>query len=391
MLPAPRKLLQSSVQTLGGNVQTLEDEANADVADTLIDDALDVGSGRTNGADGTPGNPDGGAAPSGTNAGAVNPPPGSGRRLSQLQPGALQTTIGDAQTVEDQANADIADVAADDALDLISGRTNGADGPAPPGRRLHQLQPTGVQTTVGDVQTAEDQANADVADRVADDALDVVSGRSNGYDDTNSLGRKLLQSGEVQTLGGDVQTLEDEANADVADTLIDDALDVGSGRTNGADGTPGNPDGGAAPSGTNAGAVNPPPGSGRRLSQLQPGALQTTIGDAQTVEDEANADIADVAADDALDLVSGRTNGADGPAPPGRKLLQAGEVQILGGDVQTLEDEANADVADTLIDDALDVGSGRTNGADGTPGNPDGGAAPSGTNAGAVNPPPGSG
>ncbi|DBA72214.1 TPA: hypothetical protein ACH3X2_010609 [Trebouxia sp. C0005] len=120
MLPAPRKLLQSSVQTLGGNVQTLEDEANADVADTLIDDALDVGSGRTNGADGTPGNPDGGAAPSGTNAGAVNPPPGSGRRLSQLQPGALQTTIGDAQTVEDQANADIADVAADDALGTLA-------------------------------------------------------------------------------------------------------------------------------------------------------------------------------------------------------------------------------------------------------------------------------
>ena len=41
----------------------------------------DVGSGRTNGADG-PGKPDGGAAPSGTNAGAVNPPPGSsGKRL----------------------------------------------------------------------------------------------------------------------------------------------------------------------------------------------------------------------------------------------------------------------------------------------------------------------
>ncbi len=79
----------------------------------------DVGSGRTNGADGTPGKPDGGAAPSGTNAGAVNPPPGSGRRLSQLQPGALQTTIGDAQTVEDQANADVADVAADDALGII--------------------------------------------------------------------------------------------------------------------------------------------------------------------------------------------------------------------------------------------------------------------------------
>ena len=34
-------------------------------------------------------------------------------------------------------------------------------------------------------------------------------------------------------------------------------------------------------------------------------------------------------------------------------VLCAGEVQILGGDVQTLEDEANADVADTLIDDAL--------------------------------------
>ena len=79
----------------------------------------DVGSGRTNGADGTPGNPDGRAAPSGTNAGAVNPPPGSGRRLSQLHPGALQTTIGDAQTVEDQANADIADVAADDALGIV--------------------------------------------------------------------------------------------------------------------------------------------------------------------------------------------------------------------------------------------------------------------------------
>lgn len=57
------------------------------------------------------------------------------------------------------------------AADLISGRTNGADGPAPPGRKLHQLQPTAAQTTAGDVQTAEDQANADVADRLADDAL----------------------------------------------------------------------------------------------------------------------------------------------------------------------------------------------------------------------------
>ncbi len=31
-------------------------------------------------------------------------------------------------------------------------------------------------------------------------------------------------AGEVQTLGDNLQTLEDEANADVADTLIDDAL-----------------------------------------------------------------------------------------------------------------------------------------------------------------------
>ena len=83
----------------------------------MLDWSADVGSGRTNGADGTPGKPDGGAAPSGTD-GAVNPPPGSGRRLSQLQPGALQSTIGDAQTVEDQGNADIADVAADDALGI---------------------------------------------------------------------------------------------------------------------------------------------------------------------------------------------------------------------------------------------------------------------------------
>ncbi len=29
------------------------------------------------------------------------------------------------------------------------------------------------------------------------------------------------------------------------------------------------------------------------------------------------------------DLVSGRTNGADGPAPPGRKLLQAGRFSML--------------------------------------------------------------
>ena len=78
-------------------------------------DALD---GNTNGADG-PGKPDGQAAPSGTNAGAVNPPPGSnGRRLRQfpVQPDAIPTTVSDAQAVEDQANADIADVAADDAL-----------------------------------------------------------------------------------------------------------------------------------------------------------------------------------------------------------------------------------------------------------------------------------
>ncbi len=33
-----------------------------------------------------------------------------------------------------------------------------------------------------------------------------------------------IAAGEAQTLGGNAQTLEDEANADVADTLIDDAL-----------------------------------------------------------------------------------------------------------------------------------------------------------------------
>lgn len=47
---------------------------------------------------------------------SINPPPRNGRRLRQLQPGALQTTFGDAQTVEDHANADVPDVAADDAL-----------------------------------------------------------------------------------------------------------------------------------------------------------------------------------------------------------------------------------------------------------------------------------
>ena len=74
--------------------------------------------GNSNGADG-PGRPDGQAAPSGTNAGAVNPPPGSnGRRLRQFpaQPNAVTTTVSDAQAVEDQANADIVDAVADDAL-----------------------------------------------------------------------------------------------------------------------------------------------------------------------------------------------------------------------------------------------------------------------------------
>ncbi|KAL0038429.1 hypothetical protein WJX77_006189 [Trebouxia sp. C0004] len=110
-----------------------------------------------------------------------------------------------------------------------------------------------------------------------------------------------------------------------------------------------------------------------------------------------------LAADHGNYVASGRSNGRDGPyparpddAPPaeyggvGKRLLQdLGDVQRTAGDVQTLEDQANADGADTLIDDAFDVGSGRSNGADG-PGKPDGGAAPSGTNAGAVNPPPGS-
>ena len=39
---------------------------------------------------------------------------------------------------------------------------------------------------------------------------------------------------------------------------------------------------------------------------------------------------------------------------PGRKLLQtANPLQTTAGDVQTLEDEANADVADTAVDDAF--------------------------------------
>ena len=40
--PSGRKLLQSAypVQTAAGNAQTLEDEANADIADTAADDAF---------------------------------------------------------------------------------------------------------------------------------------------------------------------------------------------------------------------------------------------------------------------------------------------------------------------------------------------------------------
>ena len=36
--------------------------------------------------------------------------------------------------------------------------------------------------------------------------------------------RMCTGAGEVQTLGDNAQTLEDEASADVADTLIDNAL-----------------------------------------------------------------------------------------------------------------------------------------------------------------------
>ena len=38
---------------------------------------------------------------------------------------------------------------------------------------------------------------------------------------------------------------------------------------------------------------------------------------------------------------------------PDKLHMCAGDVQTTAGDVQTLEDQGNADVADTLIDDAL--------------------------------------
>ena len=55
------------------------------------------------------------------------------------------------------------------------------------------------------------------------------------------------------------------------------------------------------------------------------------------------------------DLLSGRSNDPGATASPaGRRLQQtANPVQTTAGDVQTLEDEANADVADTLVDDAF--------------------------------------
>ena len=55
------------------------------------------------------------------------------------------------------------------------------------------------------------------------------------------------------------------------------------------------------------------------------------------------------------DLASGRSNQPGATASPaGRKLLQtANPVQTAAGNAQTLEDEANADAADTLIDDAF--------------------------------------
>ena len=60
------------------------------------------------------------------------------------------------------------------AADLVSGRTNGYDGPAPPfppQRHLLQEALNGAQGLVGEVQTLEDVANANVVDQAADDGL----------------------------------------------------------------------------------------------------------------------------------------------------------------------------------------------------------------------------
>ena len=61
------------------------------------------------------------------------------------------------------------------AADVISGRTNGYDGPAPPypphRRLLQEGVRNGVQGAVSEAQTLEDVANANVVDQVADDGL----------------------------------------------------------------------------------------------------------------------------------------------------------------------------------------------------------------------------
>ena len=60
------------------------------------------------------------------------------------------------------------------AEDLVSGRTNGYDGPAPPfppQRHLLQEALNGPRGVVGEVQTLEDVANANVVDQAADDGL----------------------------------------------------------------------------------------------------------------------------------------------------------------------------------------------------------------------------
>ena len=111
----------------------------------------DVGSGHSNGADG-PGKPDGQAQPSGTNAGAVQPPPGSGRRLLEgqefpVQDEAIETVAEDVQKLVDSENE------------------------ANAGRRLLQEALNGPRGVVGEVQTLEDVANANVVDQAADDGL----------------------------------------------------------------------------------------------------------------------------------------------------------------------------------------------------------------------------
>ena len=110
-----------------------------------------MGGGRSNGADG-PGKPDGQAQPSGTNAGAVQPPPGSGRRLLEgqefpVQDEAIETVAADVQKLLD------------------------SESEAKAGRHLLQEALTGPQGLVGEVQTLEDVANANVVDLAADDGL----------------------------------------------------------------------------------------------------------------------------------------------------------------------------------------------------------------------------